>query len=74
MQFHTLNKHTPPEALSPMLDNAVKGENIGLISSPGCPGVADPGAEIIALAHKKQIPVQPLVGPHPYCWPSWPPV
>lgn len=63
LQFHTLNKHTPPEALSLMLDNAVKGENIGLISEAGCPGVADPGAEIVALAHKKQIPVQPLVGP-----------
>ena len=63
LHFHVLNKHTHAEALNPMLENALNGENIGLISEAGCPAVADPGGEIVALAHKKRIPVHPLVGP-----------
>ena len=41
----------------------IKGENIGIISEAGCPGVADPGAELVALAHTQNIKIVPLVGP-----------
>src|SRR5690606_27543697 len=40
------------------------GKDMGLMSEAGCPGVADPGAEIVAEAHRKGIPVVPLVGPN----------
>lgn len=39
------------------------GENIGVMSEAGCPGVADPGQLIVKIAHEKGIPVKPLVGP-----------
>jgi 16S rRNA (cytidine1402-2'-O)-methyltransferase len=45
------------------LQPLLKGENIGLMSDAGCPGIADPGADIIKLAHQKGIKVVPLVGP-----------
>jgi 16S rRNA (cytidine1402-2'-O)-methyltransferase len=41
----------------------MEGKNIGLMSEAGCPGVADPGAAIVKLAHEKGIQVVPLVGP-----------
>jgi 16S rRNA (cytidine1402-2'-O)-methyltransferase len=58
-----LNEHTPPEALPDMLAPALKGHDIGLLSEAGCPAIADPGAEIVALAHRHDIEVKPLVGP-----------
>ena len=61
--LHSLGKHTNPEEIYHYLDNAEKGVNIGLISEAGAPGVADPGAEIVLLAHRKKIKVIPLVGP-----------
>lgn len=63
LHFHTLNKHTKTEELNDMLNNALEGQNVGLISEAGCPGVADPGADIVCLAHQKKITVVPLVGP-----------
>lgn len=48
-----------PELLKPLLD----GKNVGLISEAGVPAVADPGADLVRLAHEKNIPVKPLVGP-----------
>ena len=62
-EYLELNKHTTAEEYSTFLDPILKGENMGLISDAGCPGVADPGAEIVALAHKEQIQVVPLTGP-----------
>ena len=58
-----LNEHTPADAITPFLDAALAGKNIGLMSEAGCPGVADPGAVVVALAHQKNIEVVPLVGP-----------
>lgn len=63
MTFHELNKRTEKSALNGFLNNAVQGKDIGLLSEAGCPGVADPGAEIVALAHKRGIEVVPFVGP-----------
>lgn len=59
----TLNKHTEDKDLSILLTPLIAGKNIGLMSEAGCPGIADPGAKVAALAHKKGIRVAPLVGP-----------
>ena len=46
-----------------MIQPCLEGKNVGLMSEAGCPGVADPGAVIVKLAHEKGIQVVPLVGP-----------
>ena len=46
-----------------MLKCIEDGKNIGLLSEAGCPGIADPGADIVKLAHSKGVNVVPLVGP-----------
>ncbi len=63
MTFYELNKKTPTEELAYFLVDAENGKNVGLLSEAGCPGVADPGAIIVELAHQKGIEVVPLVGP-----------
>lgn len=60
--FH-LNKFTNSSILPEFLDPCLKGINVGLLSEAGCPGVADPGADIVKIAHEKDIKVIPLVGP-----------
>ena len=60
--FH-LNKFTNSSILPEFLEPCLKGVNVGLLSEAGCPGVADPGADIVKLAHEKDIKVVPLVGP-----------
>jgi len=59
----TLNKHTETREHLSMIQPCFEGKNIGLMSEAGCPGVADPGAVIVKLAHEKGIQVIPLVGP-----------
>ena len=61
--LHTLNKHTEIKEHNAMIQPCLEGKNIGLMSEAGCPGVADPGAVIVKLAHEKGIQVVPLVGP-----------
>ena len=63
LTFYTLNQHTTREELAGFLDPLQKGHSMGLLSEAGCPAVADPGADIVALAQQKGIPVRPLVGP-----------
>lgn len=63
LKLHVLNKHTEAQDLPTFLNSCRAGKNIGLISEAGCPGVADPGAEIALLAHKEDIQIIPLVGP-----------
>lgn len=58
-----LNQHTPPAALAQLLAPALAGNDLGLISEAGCPAIADPGADLVALAHDLGIEVVPLVGP-----------
>jgi 16S rRNA (cytidine1402-2'-O)-methyltransferase len=58
-----LNEHNKNEDVSPLLEPLLNGHDTGLMSDVGCPGIADPGAELIMLAHKKNIRVIPLVGP-----------
>jgi 16S rRNA (cytidine1402-2'-O)-methyltransferase len=61
--LHTLNKHTEPEEVAGYLGAIAKGMNVGVLSEAGCPGIADPGAEVVKIAHRKGIKVVPLVGP-----------
>lgn len=62
-QFSLINKHANPDEITQYLEPLLKGQTMGLMSDAGCPGIADPGADIIALAHKRGIKVVPLVGP-----------
>lgn len=63
LHFEVLNEHTAPEAVDAMLAPALAGHDIGIISEAGCPAVADPGADLVAVAQRKGIRVVPLVGP-----------
>jgi 16S rRNA (cytidine1402-2'-O)-methyltransferase len=59
----TLNKRTEVKEHLDFIKPLLEGKNMGLMSEAGCPGVADPGAVIVKLAHEKGIQVIPLVGP-----------
>ena len=63
LHLSALNKHTQDAEYKKMIQDCVEGKNVGLMSEAGCPGVADPGAVIVKLAHEKGIQVVPLVGP-----------
>lgn len=63
LKINLINKFTKNEQLSSFLNPIFDGYNIGLISDAGCPGIADPGSDIISIAHEKNIRVIPLVGP-----------
>jgi len=63
IHFYELNKHTSPAQISDYLTPLAKGESVGLISEAGCPAIADPGADIVAIAQQKNYRVVPLVGP-----------
>lgn len=63
LQFYPLNKHTTPEEISNFLNPLLNGYSMGVISEAGCPAVADPGADIVAIAQRKNLKVVPLVGP-----------
>jgi len=58
-----LNKRTDQKDIPKLLATLIKGKDVGLMSEAGCPGIADPGAKLAALAHQKGIRVAPLVGP-----------
>ena len=58
-----MNKHTSPEAISGYLAPLAEGHSMGVISEAGCPAVADPGADVVAIAQKRNFKVVPLVGP-----------
>lgn len=61
--FHELNEHTQEEEIPDFLDEVQQGSNAAIISEAGVPGVADPGAKVVRLAHEKGIRVIPLTGP-----------
>jgi len=62
LTFYELNKHSSSKDISGYLDDLEK-HDMGIISEAGCPGVADPGADVVKIAHDKNIKVIPLVGP-----------
>lgn len=63
LTFYVLNKHTSPEELSGYLRPLEAGHSVGVLSEAGCPAVADPGADVVAIAQRKHLKVIPLVGP-----------
>ena len=63
LSLNLLNEHTLDKDVATLLSPLLAGKNVGLMSDAGCPGVADPGAKLIALAHQKGVKVVPFVGP-----------
>ncbi|MCL2502466.1 MAG: SAM-dependent methyltransferase [Bacteroidales bacterium] len=63
LTLFVLNEHTEAATLGTMLQPLLKGRDVGLLSEAGLPAVADPGSNLVALAHQKGIKVVPLTGP-----------
>lgn len=63
LTFYELNKHTKPEDIENYLNPMANGFHVGIISEAGCPAIADPGSDIVAIAQRKNYKVVPLVGP-----------
>ncbi|MGM9812348.1 MAG: SAM-dependent methyltransferase [Muribaculaceae bacterium] len=63
LTFYELNRHTDPNAIADYLQPLERGEAMGVISEAGCPAIADPGADVVAIAQRKGLKVRPLVGP-----------
>ena len=61
--FSELNEHTDKKILEEYINPLFNGFDVGIISEAGCPGIADPGADVVRLAQEKNIRVIPLVGP-----------
>jgi len=63
LHFATLNEHTATKDMAELIAPLLAGHDVGIISEAGCPGIADPGAGLVNLAHRNGIRVVPLVGP-----------
>jgi len=63
LNLSLINKYTDASDIPDMLLPCMKGQNIGVISDAGCPGIADPGAAVVEQAHLKGIKVVPMIGP-----------
>ena len=63
LTFYELNRHTDPNVIADYLQPLERGEAMGVISEAGCPAIADPGADVVAIAQRKGLKVRPLVGP-----------
>ena len=63
LRLEILDKQTDPLDLPYFLDPINKGHSIGIVSEAGVPCVADPGASIVSIAHRRGIQVRPCVGP-----------
>lgn len=63
LDLKELNEHTRRDELAPLLAPLLAGQDVGLLSEAGCPAVADPGADLVALAQQSGIRVVPLIGP-----------
>lgn len=63
LTFYELNQHTDARQVSEFLKPLKQGQDMGIISEAGCPAIADPGADVVALAQEAGIKVVPLVGP-----------
>ncbi|WP_299127687.1 SAM-dependent methyltransferase [uncultured Winogradskyella sp.] len=63
LKLRVLNKYTTEAERQTFLNPCLEGVTIGLLSEAGCPAIADPGSDIVSLAHQMQIKVTPLVGP-----------
>jgi len=63
LSFETLDKNNTHEDCFELVQPALEGKHIGILSESGCPGIADPGAKLVHMAHQLGIQVIPLVGP-----------
>lgn len=63
LSFKVLNEHTKSDEVESLTAPLLAGHNVGIISEAGCPGIADPGADLVRRAHELGITVRPLVGP-----------
>lgn len=63
LNIQLINKYTNVMELPSYLNPCMQGHDVGVLSDAGCPGVADPGADVVKIAHEKDIQVVPLVGP-----------
>ena len=63
LTFYELNRHTDPKDIASYLAPLEAGHAMGVISEAGCPAIADPGADVVAIAQRKGLKVKPLVGP-----------
>jgi len=63
LQIAVIDKHQRNSDFSNFFAPCMEGNSIGIISEAGCPGIADPGADIVRIAHQKGLKVIPLVGP-----------
>ena len=63
ISFSVLNEHSKASEIDALLEPLRNGHDVGVISEAGCPGIADPGAELVRCAHELGIKVHPLVGP-----------
>lgn len=63
LRLSVLNKFTEPQEIQTFLNPCLQGFDLGILSEAGCPGIADPGAVVVQIAHEKNIQVIPLVGP-----------
>ncbi len=63
LKLSVLNKFTEAQEIPTFLNPCIEGFDVGILSEAGCPGIADPGAAVVKIAHEKNIQVIPLVGP-----------
>ena len=63
LTLNLLNEHTEDKDVAGLLAPLLAGKDVGLMSDAGCPGIADPGAKLVELAHQKGVRVVPFVGP-----------
>ena len=63
LQLFLLNKFTDETEIPSFIEPCLEGKHVGLLSEAGCPAVADPGSDVVKVAHKENIQVVPLVGP-----------
>lgn len=63
LTFFVLNQHTTPAEISTFIKPMQQGFDMGVISEAGCPAIADPGADVVAIAQSMQYKVVPLIGP-----------
>ena len=63
IEIRELNEHSVAADLPALIEPLLQGRNAGLVSEAGCPAVADPGSDLVALAHRSGVRVVPMVGP-----------
>lgn len=63
LQLQELNEHTAAAAMAALLQPLFEGHDVGLLSEAGCPAIADPGAQLVRLAHERGVSVKPWQGP-----------